>query len=178
MVQDQMRRFLPLPDYDLSDPGEVKLTIHGAVIDESYSQLLMVRTDLPIEDVLALDRVQKKLPIRAEAVAHLRKAKLIEGRKPHLRIAEAIAGATDRLADYVRTRPQTDAHYAALVVDFLQRNGSASRADVDAVLVSLLPEMLTAQQKRNKVANLLSKLRAEGTIRNAGTRSHPRWELS
>lgn len=178
MVTDQVRRFLPLPDYDLSDPSEVKLTIHGAVIDESYSQLLMVRTDLPIDDVLALDRVQKHLPISAEAAARLRAAKLIEGRKPHLRVSEVIAGATDRLADYVRTRPQTDAHYAALVVDFLRLNGSASRADIDALLVPLLPEVLTPQQQRNKVANLLSKLRIEGTIRNVGTRSRSRWELS
>ena len=63
IVADQRRRFLPMPDYDLSDPSEVKLTIHGAVIDEAYTRLMMVRTDLSLEDVLALDRVQKKVPI-------------------------------------------------------------------------------------------------------------------
>lgn len=178
MVEDQMRRFLPLPDYDLSRAGEVVLTLPGAVIDEAYSRLLMVRTDLPFEDVLALDRVQKGLPISTEAASRLRAARLIEGRKPHLRVSEVIAGATGRLADYVRTRPQTDAHYAALLIDFLRRNGSASRTDVDSLLVPLLPEVLTRQQKRNKVANLLSKLRTEGTISNTGTRSRPRWELS
>lgn len=178
MVEDQMRRFLPLPDYDLSRSGEVVLTLPGAVIDEAYSRLLMVRTDLPLEDVLALDRVQKKLPISTAAATHLRQSKLIEGRKPHLRVAEAIAGVTGHLTDYVRTRPQTDAHYATLVRDFLHRNGEATRREIDALLSPLLPEMLTPAQKRNKVANLLSKLRAEGTISNAGTRSHPRWMLS
>lgn len=93
MAQDQVRRFLPLPDYDLSTFGEVRLTIPGAVIDESYSQLLIVRTDLLLEDVLALDRVQKKLPISADATARLRKAKLIEGRKPHLHGAASVADA-------------------------------------------------------------------------------------
>ena len=34
------------------------------MIDEAYSQLLMVRTDLPIEELLALDRVQKGPPIK------------------------------------------------------------------------------------------------------------------
>lgn len=63
IVQDQLRRFLPLPDYDFETAGEVKLTISGAVMDEAYSQLLMVRTDLPLEDVLALDRIQKGLDV-------------------------------------------------------------------------------------------------------------------
>jgi len=32
IVRDQVRRFLPLPDYDLDEhPGEVRLTIPGAV---------------------------------------------------------------------------------------------------------------------------------------------------
>lgn len=178
MVQDQVRRFLPLPDYDLSAPAEVKLTIRGAVIDEAYTRLLMVRTDLPIDDVLALDRVQKGLSITSEAVARLRKAKLIEGRKPHLRVAEAIAGATGNLADYVRTRPQTDAHYATLVRDYLHRTGSASRADIDTLLLPLLPEVLSPEQKQNKISNLLGKLRREGSIHNAGSRSQPKWVLT
>lgn len=177
MVQDQVRRFLPLPDYDLTTAGEVKLTIPGAVIDESYSQLLMVRTDLSLEDVAALDRVQKGLSISPEATAHLRKAKLIEGRKPHLRVAEVIASATGNLADYVRTRPQTDAHYATLIRDFLEREGSATREDIDALIVPLLPEVLTEEQKQKKVSNLLTKLRRQGSIHNVGSRSRPRWEL-
>ncbi|WP_245306472.1 ATP-binding protein [Acidipropionibacterium timonense] len=177
MVRDQMRRFLPLPDYDLSSPGVVKLTIPGAVIDQAYSQMLMIRTDLPLDDVLALDRVQKRLDISPAAIAHLRKEKLIEGRQPHLRVSEAIAGATGKLADYVRTRPQTDAHYATLVKDFLRRNGCASRADINTLLVPLLPEVLTEQQKLTKVSNLLSKLKREGSIVNTGTRGRPRWVL-
>jgi len=57
----------------------VKPTIPGAVIDEAFSQLLMVRTDLPLKDVLALDRAQKGLKISRPANARLRKAKVIEG---------------------------------------------------------------------------------------------------
>ena len=155
----------------------MKLTLPGAVIDESYSQLLMVRTDLPLEDVAALDRVQKGLSISPEATAHLRKAKLIEGRKPHLRVAEVIASATGNLADYVRTRPQTDAHYATLIRDFLERGGSATREDIDALIVPLLPEVLTEEQKQKKVSNLLTKLRRQGSIHNVGSRSRPRWKL-
>ena len=178
MVQDQLRRFLPLPDYDLSTTGEVKLTIPGAVIDESYSQLLMVRTDLPLEDVLALDRVQKGLEISEKAARHLRRVGLIEGRKPHRRITPRVAAATGAMADYIRTRPQADAHYAALLADFLRVQGHANRSDVEALLRPALSEALTEQQKATKITNLLTKLRRHGVIVNRGTRTKPRWELS
>ncbi len=178
MVQDQVRRFLPLPDYDLSTPGEVRLTVPGAVIDEAYSQLLMVRTDLPLQDVLALDRVQKGLDISDKAARHLRRHGLIEGRKPHRRITPRVAAATDAVADYIRTRPQADAHYATLLTDFLRVQGHADRADVEALLRPALSDALTEQQKAAKITNLLTKLRQNGLIVNRGTRTKPRWELS
>ena len=177
MVQDQVRRFLPLPDYDLDRPGEVKLTIPGAVIDQSYTQLLMVRTDLPLEDLLALDRVQKGLDISEKAARHLRRAGLIEGRKPHRRITSSIAAATGSMADYIRTRPQADTHYAALLVDYLRAQGYADRRDIESLLKPTLSEALTDQQKVTKITNLLTKLRRRGMIVNRGSRSKSRWEL-
>lgn len=177
MIQDQVRRFLPLPDYDLSTPDEVKLTIPGAVIDEAFSQLLMMRTDLPLEDVLALDRVQKGLEIPRPANTRLRKAKLIEGRGRGTRISSAVAAATGQKADYIRTRAQDDAHYARLVVDFLTEYGGASRKEIDELLSKYLSELLGETQRRSKVTNLLTRMRKEGTIYNAGTQQKPRWKL-
>lgn len=178
IVADQRRRFLPMPDYDLSDPTEVKLTIHGAVIDEAYTQLMMVRTDLPLEDVLALDRVQKKMPVTKEAVARLRRAHLIEGRSPNLHVSSVVAAATDTMAAYVRTRAQSDDFYAKLVMDYLTVAGEASRQDINELLWDKLSDALDDSQKRNKVMNLLTKMRRNGQIRNAGTRSQPRWMLA
>lgn len=177
MVEDQVRRFLPLPDYDLSTPGEVKLTLPGAVIDEAYSRLLMVRTDLPLEDVLALDRVQKKLPISTDATNRLRKAKLIEGRKPHLHVAATVADATGTRAEYIRTRAQDDTFYVKQIHDYLVKFGSATRADLDALLFPQLSDALSDAQRRTKVKNLLAAMRRDGLIVNAGTRPQPRWVL-
>ncbi|MFT4157338.1 MAG: putative DNA binding domain-containing protein [Microbacterium sp.] len=177
MAQDQIRRFLPLPTYDLSDPSEVKLTIHGAVIDPEYSRLLMLGAELPIEDVLALDRVQKGLPISDEAITRLRKAKLIEGRRPHLHLSADIAAVTGRKADYIRTRAQDDAHYARLVIDYLTQYKQASRKEIDELLSTYLPSTLDAKQQRAKISNLLTKMRKDGRIRNGGTQQIPRWEL-
>lgn len=80
-----------MPDYDLSNVGTVRLTVYGGVIDPAYSRLLIRQTGLPLADVLALDRVQKKLPIPKEAVTRLKRMKLIEGRKPNYQVSATVA---------------------------------------------------------------------------------------
>jgi len=145
------------------------------VIDESYSKLLMARTDLPLEDVLALDRVQKGRSISDAAITRLRTAGLIEGRKPRLHVSAVVAEVTDTRADYIRTRALDDSHYAKLVEDYLDKFGSATRREIDELLFSKLSDALDDQQKRNKVSNLLARMRRDGLIRNDGSRGHPRW---
>ena len=104
----QAQRYFPLPDYDLSQPNAVKMTLYGGVVDPAYSRLLIQKTDLPLIDVLTLDRVQKKLPIPDESAARLRKAGLIEGRKPNYYVSALVADATASKVDYIRTRAQDD----------------------------------------------------------------------
>lgn len=178
MYVRQARRFFPLPDYDVSEPGTVRLTIPGAIVDPAYSQALIANTDLPLEDVLALDRVQKRLPIDDNAVRRLRRAKLIEGRRPGLHVSSRVAAATDDQASYLRARALDDEHHKQLILDFLQRFGSASRHDIDQLLAGKLSELLDEDQQSNKVGNLLSALREEGKIVNAGSRKAPHWILS
>jgi ATP-dependent DNA helicase RecG len=176
MVRDQVRRFLPLPDYDLeTNRGEVKLSIPGAVIDESYSKLLMVRTDLPLEDVLALDRVQKGQSISDAAIARLRKAGLIEGRKPRLHVSAVVADATDSRAQYMQTRALDDDYYARLIVEYLDKFGLGSRREIDTFLWGKLPDALSDEQKASKVHNLLTKLRKAGQIESVGSTRSARW---
>jgi ATP-dependent DNA helicase RecG len=173
----QVKRFLPLPDYDLEEVGAVKLTIYGAAIDTNYSEQLMQHADLPLEDVLALDRVQKKLRITKEAAARLKRAHLVEGRSPHLHVSSVVAAATDAMAEYVRTRGQSDEFYAKLVVDYLTGAGGASRQDINGLLWDKLSDALTDDQKRSKITNLLTKMRKAGQIHNVSSQQQPRWEL-
>src|SRR5690606_20972462 len=79
MTQSQRKRYFPLPDYSKSSSDNVVLEIYGHVIDENYTRLLLERQDLPLNTVMLLDRVQKKLPITDDAAALLRKQGLIEG---------------------------------------------------------------------------------------------------
>jgi len=175
----QARRYFPMPDYDLSEPQAVKMTIHGRVVDPAYSRMLIQKTDLPLEDILALDRVQKKLPLNDEGVLrHLRKAGLIEGRKPNFHVSATVAEATGSKAEYIRTRAQGDAHYGKLVKDYLEKFGGATRQEVDDLLLPLLHGSLTEAQKANKISYLLTKMRRGGQIVNTGSDKSPHWEIS
>lgn len=173
----QARRYFPMPDYDLSEAGAVRLTIYGSVVDPAYSRLLIQKTELPLVDVLALDRVQKKLPVPDKAAARLRKAGLIEGRKPNLFVSASIAKATASLEDYLRTRGQDDAFYLKLITDYLAMKEEASRTDLNKLLLDKLSEALSEKQKAIKISSLLTKLRRKGTIVNVGSDTASCWKL-
>jgi ATP-dependent DNA helicase RecG len=177
MWKGQASRYLPLPDYDLSEPGHVKLRLQGRFIDENYSRALLSQTDLGWPDVLALDRVQKGLPTASETVRSLRRRKLIEGRKPNLHISAALAAATGQRAAYIRNRRQSDAHFRKLILDFLQQWKQASTTELRELLRDKLPEILTPAQQEHKVHNLLTALRQAGQIANHGSRRYPRWVI-
>ncbi len=177
MHTKQAERYLPMPDYDVSDTHAVKLIIHGGVVDPAYSQLLMREGNLPFENVLALDRVQKKLEISDKAIKQLRRAKLIEGRKPNFHVAANVARATSRKADYIHTRSLDDLHYKKLIKEYLSKFGSATRKDIDDFLLDKLSDALDYDQKKRKISNLLSNLRRAGVIHNNGSDKAPKWKL-
>lgn len=171
----QARRYFPMPDYDLTESQAVKMTLYGAVVDMAYSRLLIQRTDLGLLDILALDRVQKKLPLDEATSKRLRRSKLIEGRKPNLHVSAAVASATSSKADYIKTRAQDDAFYIKQIGDYLTKFGSASRQEIDKLLLSKLSDALNDEQKQNKIGNLLTNMRIAGAIINVGTRKEPKW---
>ncbi len=178
MYLGQARRYFPMPDYDLSDPLAVKMTVYGHVVDPAYSRLLIQKTDLPLTDILCLDRIQKNLPVSEATIRHLRRNGLIEGRKPNIHVSAIVAQATASKAEYIRTRAQDDTFYAKLIIDYLTKFGKASRAEIDKLLWTKLSDALNEEQKSKKVANLIANLRRSERIHNAGPRKSPVWTLA
>lgn len=174
----QARRYFPLPDFDLFDPKSVKLTLHGKVVDPAYSRLLIERSTLPLEDIFALDRVQKKLPIPDDIIQRLKKQKLIEGRKPNFHVSAQVASVSKQQADYIKNKGLNDDYYKTLIIDYLKQFQSASRDDITQLLDDKLGAILDEEQKTNKVSNLLTALRRAGTIANKASKRAPRWELA
>lgn len=174
----QAKRYLPMPDYDLSGTETVMLTIYGSVVDPAYTRLLIRQTDLSLTDILTLDRVQKQLPIPQVAATRLRRAGLVEGRRPNLHVSAGVAQATAKKADYIRTRAQDDEFYAKLLTDYLEKFGEASRADINNLLLNKVSDALNERQKYNKISNLMTKMRRRGMLVNAGSDRFPRWRLA
>ena len=160
----QKNRFLPLPDYDLSDPGKTSLRITGTVIDRDYSLLLIKKTDLPLETVYLLDQVQKHKPISDEAVAMLREQGLVEGRKNHLIIAKSVAQSIDKEADYSKAKGFSKQFLCDLIQKALDEHGGLMKAKIDELLFEYLPQELTGEKKGWRVGYLLSSMKKEGRI--------------
>ena len=177
MYSGQARRYFPLPDYDLTEPNAVKVTIYGRIVDLSYTRMLIQKTDLSLEDIVSLDRVQKHLPLKAEIIKHLRQEKLIEGRKPNFHVSASIADVTATQADYIHHRGQDNIHYQKLITDYIEKFSFATRKDIEKLLFNKLSDALTTTQKETKIGYLLTSMKNKDIIQNIGSRKSPIWEL-
>ena len=179
MFQRQRSRFFPMPDYDLSQPERVAVKISGRILDERYARILMSKTDLDLETIILLDRVQKRQAITREENKQLRTANLVEGRYPNLIVAAQIAAVTGEKAKHILDKGFNNQYYLDLIVKIISELQPVSREDIDKMLLDKLPEVLTKEQKLEKIHNLLANLsRKQGLIRNEGNRRCPRWVLN
>jgi ATP-dependent DNA helicase RecG len=161
MVRSQRKRYLPLPDYEGSTRMETAFNIYGQQIDENYSRMLMERADLPLEQVIWLDRVQKKHRIADEQAAILRRMKLIEGRKPNFFVSAAVAKVTKTENQSVLNKGFDDDHYKRTILRRLQL-GPATGDQLRQLVLDKLPAVLSVKEKEAKVKNLRTALRLRG----------------
>jgi len=181
MFETQRERFFPLPDYalDVAEQGypRVEVSISGQVLDVKYTLALMKRSDLELRQVLLLDRVQKRRALSADEARELKSLSLIEGRAPNHFISAKVADWAGQKASYIRTRGLDDGYYQQLVIEYLQKYGQTTRRELDELILPKLPDVLDADQKANKIRNLLQSMRRAGLVRPEGPRSSAVWRL-
>ena len=148
------------------------------MLDENYTAVLLPHTELPLQTVIALVRVQKHYAISDGDAQTLRNAKLIEGRKPNYVVSAKIAALTDTRAEYIKHRSLDKKHYKVLVVEYLKKFESAEKRDIEELLLNKLSDSLNVKQKRDFVRNLLQEMRREGTIRPDKPRRGAKWRLA
>lgn len=176
MFLAQRKRFFPLPEYDFSQPDTVRMELMGRLIDENYSRILIEKADLDLATVIALDKVQKRKRLGPGEIKELRRLKLVEGRADHLFVASKIAALTGDKAQYIRNRAFDDAHYKQMILQFLDEFDTATRKDIDSLIIDKLSDTLTAQQKRKRVGNLLYAMaHRDHSIENRGSDKKPQW---
>ncbi len=176
MFMYQKERFFPLPDYDLSD-NKVKLTLIGDVLDLDYARLLAGDGGLSLQEIMALDKVQKKRPLNQNEEKLLKAKSLIEGRKPNFYIAQKVAQKIGQKGSYTKNKAFDTQYYVDLICKALKQHGEMNRKEIDDLLANKLPDWMSANQKKNKVTNLLTSCKKQEKIKNIGVDSRPRWVL-
>lgn len=172
----QRQRFFPMPDYDLSD-NRVKVTLTGKVLDIDYARLLAGNGDLSLPEIMALDKVQKRLPLDGDSEKLLKAKGLIEGRKPNFFIAKPVAQQTGQKASYSKNKAFEKQYYLDLICKAVGEHGSLSRKDIDELLWNKLPDWMADKQKKIKIGNLIGELRRKNRIVNRGSDTQPSWAL-
>lgn len=166
---EQQKRFFPMPDYQIDQAKkEVTVKIYGKLINEKYYRLLRANPNLSLNDCIALDMVQKHETIEKETAARLRKLHLVEGRYPKLYLSEYVAKTanTDELkTEYIKNRSFNDTHFKEMIISYLRSFGEANRSEINSLLQSKLSDVLSDEQKKRKIGNMLSALKKQGVIK-------------
>jgi ATP-dependent DNA helicase RecG len=168
------KRYLPLPDYDLTGQNSVRVTMYGSFLNEDYTKQLIEHPNLDLELVAALDDLQKGRPVATDLLQELRKLKMIGGYSPDIYIAAP--GVKD--VGLIREKANDTEEFEAMVVRYINKFGSAKRSEINDLIYPYLSDTLTQEQKRAKVGNLLSAMRMNGALKTEGIRSGAVWKLS
>ena len=153
MFLTQKNRFFPMPDFDLSTPERVVVRIHGKILDEKYTRLLIGKTDLDLATVILLDKVQKNIRLSKENNLFLKKQGLIEGKYPNVYISAILAAVTGQKARYIKTRGLDDNHYIELIMEYLRQYNYASRKGHQRIVDEQASDILSSEQKCIKLTD-------------------------
>jgi len=162
----QRQRYFPMPDYDLSD-NKVKVTITGKILNEEFALILKKNPKLSLEDIILLDKVQKRKIIHNDELKYLKKKNFIEGRKPNVYLSIKVLEPTkdeSLIAEYITNKSFDDSHFKKMIVEFIKKSGIVKRKSIDNLIISKLSSTLTDEQKKKKVTNYLSSLSKDGRI--------------
>lgn len=173
MFLAQKNKFFPLPEY-VFENETVKVTIEGKILDINYASKLASMPELSLDEIILLDKVQKGHQLTADEARILKSKKLIEGKRPNIHISSTVAKYTNQQNEYIKLRGVDDEHYQALIITYLTKFKKARKVNFENLLLDKLPNVLDEKQKKDKVKNLLQKLRRQGIIETIGYD----WKLS
>jgi ATP-dependent DNA helicase RecG len=142
-----------------------------------YARLLARNKDLTLEEIIMIDKVQKKQVLTEFEEKHLKRKKLIEGRKPNYYIGLKVVQKTGEKAAYSKNKAFDKSYYLDLIEKAIREHSSLERHDVDELLWNKLPDWMDEKQRKIKINNLLSELRKKNKIENKGTFKMPKWVL-
>lgn len=179
MFRKQRERLFPLPDYEFkSNPDGVIVRIYGREIDTGFSSVLLEFTDLGLDEVIALDAVQKHRAVDAPILRKLRSRGLIEGRGQRLSISGPVARMTGQEVRYTLDRGLDAQHYKGLILGLL-RLGPQRRRKINELLQDKLPDSVPVEKRSTYIKNLLQEMayRDQTIETDGGQTQAARWRI-
>jgi ATP-dependent DNA helicase RecG len=176
MYQRQAENYLPLPDYDVSSPNQVGLTIYGEPLDVNYSAILIDHPDLSLGEIVMLDNIQKGIPVNRDEAKSLKEKGLIVGNHPAYRFVQSEAESIE-LTNGADAEVHSDDYYIDLVIGLIKEKERTTRKQINALLIPKLDAYPTEEKKLRKVGNLLTKMKKRGMIENVGANKTPEWMI-
>jgi ATP-dependent DNA helicase RecG len=149
----QRERFFPMPTYDISSETHTKVTIYGKLLNENYTYQLFSHPEMAMEDVIALDRVQKKIPITEVETQRLRELELVAEMAFELQI----------IGNYPTISYQ---EYKQMILNLIIQNGSATREDIVSLIMPTLSPTIPKEKRQRKISNITAKLANDKQIKN------------
>jgi ATP-dependent DNA helicase RecG len=160
----QKNRYFPLPDYDFSEK-KVKVVITGKIIDNDYSFILAQNANLDLDDIIVLDKIQKKNPITKQQASNLKAKGLVEGRYPAIHISAKVAQATGQTVGYMQDRGIDGDFIRKSIEDYLKKFHKGEREIFEGILLNKISDSLTIKQKKDRIKNMLQAMRKYGIIK-------------
>ncbi|CAA6813970.1 MAG: Transcriptional regulator [uncultured Campylobacterales bacterium] len=167
MFNIQKEKYFPLPEYSFED-NKVEVLIEGKILDINYATKLAQIPDLSIDEIFALDKLQKNRTIDDEEIKLLKAKKLIEGKKPNFHISAKVAKHTNKKEEYIQLRGINDEYAKKMILDYIKKFGEARKSDLFKLLATKLPDALNQDQKNNKIKNYLQDMKKNNLIKLEG----------
>jgi ATP-dependent DNA helicase RecG len=174
----QKERLFPMPDYDISDESHTKVILCGKLIDVNYTDILYKHPELPLENVIALDKVQKKQPLSETETVRLRKLKFVKGRATSLQIV-GNTESVNRVKSGSNVKTVPNKELKQKILELLKQQGSATRVDIEKLIMPYLPTELPIENKRKKISNIVSELsfKERQIVNTSSSTKNPVWKL-
>ena len=163
---NQIKRFFPLPDYELNS-DKTKVTITGKILNLDFANLLTKHPDLSLSDIFLLDKVQKRKDLSANELKYLKKKKYVEGRKPNIFLSHSIVEKTkdkELIKEYEQNKGLSKDELKNMILSFIKSKDKVYRTEIDQFIWNKLPNILTHSQKLNKIRNIIQELRRDDKI--------------
>jgi ATP-dependent DNA helicase RecG len=168
MYETLRKKTFPFPTYRYDKEfDQTKLEIYGKVIDQKFTEILMNKSDLDFNTTIILDKIQKNKidEIDKKDLKKLKDQKLIEKIQKNYILSSKVAEIIGKEAEYTEKKGFADDYIIEKIIKHLENfEGGLKRNKINDFAWKYLPEVLSDEQKYEKIQRILTNIKNKGII--------------